>query len=100
MNDVEMFRVECPDCKALLKADSTMIGRRARCRKCNGQVDVVAPKKNDEHAHKGWPATQQQKEHATKLGISFPPNVTRSELSVLIDAVLAKQFGDLFKHAE
>jgi hypothetical protein len=77
----------CQSCQAKFDAADDAIGKPAPCPKCGSATTVPRP----QSAKKGIPlATPAQREYALSLGIDFPENINRRDISNLIDEELAK----------
>lgn len=57
-------------------------------------------KPNEQPTAVALPATERQKEYAVALGVVFQPDITRRELSKLIDAAIEKREDERFKRLD
>ena len=84
------MNVTCPKCGAILKAKAELAGKTAKCSKCGSPVEIPEPSP-PLAARKIRRATQPQKEYATSLGIDFPSDISRGDISQRIDAALERR---------
>jgi hypothetical protein len=92
------MKVVCRTCNANLQARNELAGKTAKCPKCGNPVAVP----NSVPRSKGTVplATDRQNEFAASLGIDFPPDINRREISELIDAAVQKQDDERFDRLE
>ena len=98
------FRFKCTECNAKLKAKPEATGKSLRCPKCSSVLvvpegpaagtPVGAPDSST------WCATNKQKAYASKLGIKFPTDVNRQEISAMIDRSLEDQKDARYKELD
>lgn len=89
------MKIECSACSASLKVPDTLAGKRGKCPKCSAVIDIpVLPLESAEPS--GPPATEKQKEYARSLGIDFPPDITKKEISALISKGVDRQDEERF----
>jgi phage FluMu protein Com len=86
------MRVECSACNAHLKVPNTASGKRGKCPKCGEVIEIP-----ESTAASGPPATQKQKDYASSLGIEFPPDITKADISALISKALEKKDEQRYK---
>lgn len=109
--------VSCPSCGSALHVKSKFAGKSGECPKCRTKIripmdfpEAVEPKAAEpkpvqpipKPAKKSDvpPATDRQKEYARSLGIDFPDDIDRREISKLIDAAQDQRLDDLAKVEE
>ena len=93
------IQIMCGSCNAELKAKPEWAGKRAKCAKCGATIEIpapVQPKVQDDAP----PATDRQKEYAKSLGIDFPDNINRKDISKLIGDSVAKGDDERFERLE
>jgi endogenous inhibitor of DNA gyrase (YacG/DUF329 family) len=81
----ERIKCKCPNCgvTGMMKRERT--SSPIKCPKCN----VIGVFSSEEKPVD--PATQKQKDFADNLGIAYPDDISKSEISVLIDAALENE---------
>lgn len=88
--------VTCQSCETTFDAADDSAGAPAHCPKC-GSATVVL----NQSSKKGIPlATERQKEYARELGIDFPENINRREISNLIDETVAKSEEERYRRLD
>jgi hypothetical protein len=93
------MKVVCSTCGVNLKAPDELAGKTAKCPKCGNAVEVpesTQPAKRIPIP----PATERQKEYASELGIVFPPDINRRDISSLIDAAIQKRDNERFQRLD
>jgi hypothetical protein len=93
------MKLKCSNRGARLQAKAEVAGKTAKCPTCGESIEIpVAPAPSQK---KPVPlATERQKEYATELGIDFPPEISRRELSALIDDAVQKQDEEGYERLE
>jgi hypothetical protein len=93
------MKVVCNSCGVNLKAPEELAGKTAKCPKCGNPVDVptVLTRKSKTSIP---PATERQREYAIELGIDFPPDINRRDISKLIDAAVEKRDDERLQRLE
>ena len=97
------IRLKCGHCNASLVAKPASRGKTLKCPKCKGSVSVpveAAKATDGEKSSSDWRATNKQKAFAKSLEIQFEDNVTRGEISALIDSALEKQKLDRYQELD
>jgi len=89
----------CVACNAVLKAKPEMVGKSGTCPECGSPLAVPPPDKPPSKSP-GPPATERQKEYARALGIEFADNVTRREISELLDRAVAAQVEERYQRLD
>jgi len=91
--------VICTNCGTKLKVEARLAGKRGKCPKCHSGIDIPVPEEQT-----GKPpakaATEKQKEFAKSLGINFPPDITRRQMSDLIDEALERRDEERFRRLD
>jgi len=89
------MKIRCSGCKSFLKVEDSLAGKKGKCPKCGNvfQIPAVAP--SPPGAGAGG-ATDRQKEYAKSLGIEFPPDITKAEISALISQAVERREGERF----
>lgn len=90
------MNVTCGSCGVNLQAKDELAGKTAKCPKCGNAIEIPKPTPPAAKA-KIPPATERQKEYATSLGIKFPRDINRKDLSELIDAAAQQRDEERFK---
>jgi len=99
MNARLPMRITCSACNAVLKAKPELAGKHTKCPKCGAAIEI--PVLTPQEPRRNPPlATQRQKEYAQRLGVAFPPNVTRAEISKLIDEAVTKRDDERFERLD
>jgi len=83
----------CGSCGKKLKAKDELAGKTAKCPKCGNAIEIPRAAPNT----KIPPATERQKDYATSLGIDFPSDIDRKEISQLIDTAVQQRDERRFK---
>lgn len=78
----------CSACKVALSVKAALAGKRVKCPKCGGELEIKKPPTPKKKAPL---ATERQKEFALELGIVFPDDITRPEISELIAEAVEKR---------
>jgi hypothetical protein len=81
------MHVICGNCGARLKVPDDLGKKRAKCPKCKSYVDIGGSSLTLRES-KIPPATRRQKEFARLLGVEFPEEINRKDLSALIDEAI------------
>lgn len=84
----------CGGCKVKISVKAALAGKRVACPKCGTEVEVANPSISKTKAPL---ATDRQKEYAASLGIEFRDDITRPEISKLIDRVAKQKEEERFK---
>jgi DNA-directed RNA polymerase subunit M/transcription elongation factor TFIIS len=104
--------VSCPSCGSSLHVKSKFAGKSGECPKCRAKIRIpmdsaeaveskpVQPIPKPVKKSDVPPATDRQKEYARTLGIDFPDDIDRREISKLIDAAQDQRLDDLAKVEE
>ena len=82
------IEIVCSACKVALSVKAALAGKRVKCPKCGGELEI---KKASTPKKKAPLATERQKEFALELGIVFPDDITRPEISELIAEAVEKR---------
>jgi len=90
-----MINFECFSCHTKLKAKDSVAGKKIKCPKCGVVVEIPAVEPPDKPAP--LPATEKQKDYALSLGIKFSPDITKSEISKLLDIAVEKQTDERYE---
>lgn len=89
------MNIKCSSCKASLKVPDNLAGKRGKCPKCSAVIEIpILPSQFTEPS--GPPATEKQKEYARSLGIDFPPDITKKEISALISKAADQKDDERF----
>jgi hypothetical protein len=90
------MNVKCAKCGVELKAKDDLAGKTAKCPKCGNVIRV--PESVAATAKPTIPpATDRQREYATSLGIEFPPDINRKDLSEMIDLAVQHRDEERYK---
>lgn len=87
----DRITVACPTCHKSFHISAAYAGKQGRCSACGTKISIpagTATVRPPEQEGGSPPATDRQKEFARELGIDVPANVTRREISKLIDAAV------------
>ncbi len=87
----DTFVIKCDNCQTRLKGERRFAGRQAKCPRCGVVIQVPSAPKLVSAAAGIPPATVRQKEFARFLGIAFPTDINRREISLLIDEAPASE---------
>jgi len=93
------MKVVCGACGVNLKAPDELAGKNAKCPKCGNSVQIPATSAQKRKAPIP-PATERQKKYARELGIDFPPDINRRDISNLIDAAIEKRDEERYQRLE
>jgi hypothetical protein len=91
--------INCPSCGVKLKAKDELAGKSRNCPKCGSVIEIPKPAPPPRKPS-GPLATERQKDYATTLGIQFTPDVTRREISDLIDAAVDRRDEDRMRRLD
>ncbi len=102
-----MIKFECFSCHTKLKAKDSVAGKNIKCPKCGVVVEIPAVEPPDKPAPlptpdkpAPLPATEKQKDYALSLGIKFSPDITKSEISKLLDIKVGDQIDERYKRLD
>jgi len=85
----------CSVCQTNIKVDESISGQPVKCPKCGIVLEI--PKVSSEGLkYNTTPATEPQKEYARSLGIDFPLDITKKEISKLIDEAVQRRDDERF----
>lgn len=90
------MKLTCPSCGAGLNVPEQHAGKKGKCPKCSNVIDIPMPAAPPPIP----PATEKQKSYARELGIDFPADINRREISALIDEAERKDTDDRFDRLE
>ncbi|HUT12075.1 MAG TPA: hypothetical protein VMY42_16355 [Thermoguttaceae bacterium] len=93
------MNVTCGNCGVNLKAKDELAGKTAKCPKCGCAIEIPSLVPPPVKARIPL-ATERQKEYATSLDIEFPPDISRKEISDLIDAAVQKRDDERFRRLD
>ncbi len=91
------IEIVCSTCKVALSVKAALAGKRVKCPKCGGELEIKKPPTPKKKAPL---ATERQKEFALELGIVFPDDITRPEISELIAEGVDKRDDKRFKRLD
>lgn len=95
------FQIVCGECGAKLNVKAKLAGRSAKCPKCGQQIHIPSDLGQSTKAKPPIPpATDRQKEYATSLGIEYPPNINRRDISDLIDKAVNERDAERYETLE
>ena len=87
------MKIRCGSCKAVLEVSDALAGKRRKCPKCDAVIEAPLPSSRSAESS-GPPATAEQKGYARSLGIDFPPDVTKKEMTALISKGIDERDSD------
>ncbi len=93
----DRFLIRCDNCQASLKVKRGIAGRQAKCPQCGIAIQVPAAPEVAVAAAEIRPATDRQKKYARSLGVVFSDNITRPQISELIDDAVERQDNEKHK---
>lgn len=95
------FHIACGECGAKLNVKAKLAGRTANCPKCGKQIQIPIDLGSSNKTKPPIPpATDRQKEYAKSLGIDFPPDINRRDISELIDKVVTERDTERYETLE
>lgn len=92
-----MIEFQCSGCQVKLKAKDSVSGKQIKCPKCSALIKIPT---NSPPKPISPPATQKQKDYALSLGIQFQPDITKSEISKLLDMKVGNQIEERYKRLD
>ena len=83
----------------MLKVPDAVAGKRGKCPKCGAVIDIPVPP-SAPVVPSGPPTTERQKEYARSLGIDFPADISKREISKLIAKAAEREDEERFEKLE
>jgi hypothetical protein len=93
------MNIICSGCQTKLKVDDTFAGKRGKCPKCGALLEISTVPASEAKSNTEL-ATERQKEYANSLGIEFSPNISKKQMSQLIDTAVHRSDEERFKKLE
>ncbi len=94
-----IMNIICSGCQTKLKVGDTLAGKRGKCPKCGAILEIPTAHAVETDSNTEL-ATEHQKEYAKALGIEFPPNISKKQISQLIGEAVQHKDEERFEKLE